>query len=52
MLERSNRVSTQLGFSVDTAGDINGDGLSDAVVSAPHFDNPHLMKAGILVLTG
>ena len=35
----SDQASAQFGSAVMTAGDINGDGYSDVVVSAPFYDN-------------
>jgi hypothetical protein len=34
-----NQVGASLGYSVATAGDVNGDGYSDAIVGVPYYDN-------------
>ena len=34
-----NQVNALFGYSVSTAGDVNGDGYSDVIIGAPDFDN-------------
>ncbi|MCF0073617.1 FG-GAP-like repeat-containing protein [Dyadobacter sp. CY261] len=38
---QSNQANAHLGSSLGSAGDLNGDGYSDVLVGAPHYDKLH-----------
>lgn len=47
-----NQMSAQFGYSVATAGDVNGDGYSDVIVGAPYFNNGQTGEGKIFVYYG
>jgi hypothetical protein len=49
---QSDQASAQLGFSVSTAGDINGDGFSDVVIGAPYYDSTQTNEGRAFVWYG
>ena len=46
------QTDAEYGWSVSTAGDINGDGYSDVVVSAPYYDNGEDGEGKVFVYHG
>jgi hypothetical protein len=48
----SNQAGAELGGSVSTAGDVNGDGYSDLIVGAPLFDNGQTDEGRAFVFYG
>lgn len=47
-----NQVSAYFGYSVASAGDVNGDGLSDVIVGAPNYDDVQTDEGGAFVFLG
>jgi len=41
-----------LGAAVATAGDVNGDGLSDVVIGSPDFNNGHFAEGRVSLFLG
>ncbi|MFH0894906.1 MAG: gliding motility-associated C-terminal domain-containing protein [Bacteroidota bacterium] len=48
----SNQASALLGFSVSSAGDVNGDGFSDVLVGAYQFDNAEANEGRVFLYAG
>jgi hypothetical protein len=51
-IAESNQEGAFLGWSVGTAGDVNGDGFSDVIVGAPGYDNGETDEGRALVYHG
>ena len=47
-----NKNDTQFGYAVDSAGDTNGDGLSDALIGAPQFRVEELLRGSAFLYFG
>ncbi len=45
-------LSGQLGYSVSSAGDVNGDGYSDVIIGVPLFDNGQLDEGKVFAYYG
>ncbi|MCK6613760.1 MAG: FG-GAP-like repeat-containing protein [Ignavibacteriaceae bacterium] len=48
----SNQASAYFGYSVSSAGDVNGDGYSDVIVGAYLYDNSYTNQGGAFVYYG
>lgn len=48
----SNQVNANLGFSVASAGDVNGDGYSDVIAGVPNYDNPEIDEGAAFIFNG
>jgi FG-GAP-like repeat/FG-GAP repeat/FlgD Ig-like domain len=48
----SNQFLAEFGYSVSTAGDVNGDGFSDVIVGAFGWDNPEVNEGEAVVYHG
>jgi hypothetical protein len=47
-----NQADAWFGFSVSSAGDVNGDGYSDVIVGAPRYDNGQINEGGAFIYHG
>ncbi|MEZ4823408.1 MAG: integrin alpha, partial [Ignavibacteria bacterium] len=47
-----NQASANFGWSVATAGDVNGDGYSEVIIGAPNYDNGQTDEGGVFVYYG
>lgn len=52
VLIESNQASAYLGRSVSCAGDVNGDGYSDVIIGASHYDNGETDEGAAFVYLG
>jgi hypothetical protein len=48
----SNQAGARFGYSVSTAGDVNGDGYSDVIVGAPYYSNGQTDEGRAFVYLG
>jgi hypothetical protein len=48
----SDQTDAYFGYSVATAGDVNGDGFSDVIVGADHYTNGQFGEGGVFVYYG
>jgi len=45
-------IRAYFGYSVATAGDVNGDGFSDVIVGAPYYDNDEIRGGRVFLYLG
>jgi hypothetical protein len=50
--KQSDNPGAQFGYSVGTAGDVNGDGYDEVIVGAPYWHNPQTDEGGAFVYAG
>jgi hypothetical protein len=48
----SDQANARFGWSVGTAGDVNGDGYADVLIGAPLFDNGQMDEGGAFLYLG
>jgi PKD repeat protein len=48
----SDQASAEFGYSVSTAGDVNGDGYDDIIIGAPHYDSGETDEGAAFVYHG
>jgi len=50
--DESDLTMAEFGYSVSTAGDVNGDGYDDVIVGAPHYYNSQMSEGAVAVYYG
>jgi hypothetical protein len=48
----ANKGTSLFGYSVSTAGDVNGDGYSDVIIGAPYYDNGNIAEGAAFIYLG
>jgi len=51
-IAEGNQIGAYFGYSVGTAGDVNGDGLSDVIIGSPFYDNGENEEGAAFVYLG
>jgi hypothetical protein len=50
--KESNQTDAKMGYSVGTAGDVNGDGYSDVIIGVPEYDDGTMNQGRVYVFHG